>query len=208
MRDSYKTVRHVSHAETRVRGSRFIAVLQPVRDAGEAREQLERLRKEYFDATHRCYAYRFGLAGEEARAVDDGEPSGTAGRPILSALERAGLTDVLLVVIRYFGGTKLGTGNLARAYAEAAAAALGAAETIERFVVRAFRASFPHSQVSNVMRTVSRLGARVVDTAYDEEVHLQLEIRLSRTDELARSLTESTSGNIRMLPLGTSPGET
>jgi uncharacterized YigZ family protein len=201
MRDSYTTVRRSAQSEIKVQASRFIARVEPVRDPGEAREALASLRKEYFDATHHASAYRLGVDGAEARAQDDGEPSGTAGRPILAALERAGLTDVMVVVIRYFGGTKLGTGGLARAYGEAAAAALREAELVERFVTGAIRASFPHAQVSNVMRSVARLGARVVETSYDEEVHLQLEIRLSKLEELTRALTENTSGNIRMSPL-------
>lgn len=201
MRDSYTTLRGPSRAEIKVQASRFIARLEPVRDAAEAREVLARLRKEYFDATHHASAYRLGVGGADARAQDDGEPSGTAGRPILAALERSGLTNVIAVVIRYFGGTKLGTGGLARAYGEAAEAALREADVVERFVTGAIRASFPHAQVSNVMRSVARLGARVVDTSYDEEVHLQLEIRLSKLEELTRALRENTSGNIRMLPL-------
>ncbi|MBM2845918.1 MAG: hypothetical protein HW407_1230 [Bacteroidetes bacterium] len=195
--DEFKTLQNQVRQEIRVQGSRFICTLHPVRTKEEAEEFVGRIRKEFFNATHHCYAYRLGTAGDRFRYNDDGEPGGTGGKPILTAIDRIGLTDVVAVVTRYFGGTKLGVGGLARAYGEAAEKAMSSAEPVTRYVLLALRVSFPHTHISNVMHVVSKLGARIVDTVYDEEVHLQLEIRVSRREELQSSLVNHTSGNIR-----------
>ena len=195
--DEFKTLQNQVRREIRVQGSRFICTLHPVRTKEEAEEFVRRIRKEFFNATHHCYAYRLGTAGDRFRYNDDGEPGGTGGKPVLTALARIGLTDVVAVVTRYFGGTKLGVGGLARAYGEAAEKAISSAEPVTRYVLLPLRISFPHTHISNVMHVVSKLGAHIVDTVYDEEVHLQLEIRASRREELRTSLVNHTSGNIR-----------
>ena len=180
-----------------MRGSRFIGTALPVSDRAGAEAAVGEVRKEHHNATHHCYAYRLGLRGEESRFNDDGEPSGSAGRPILGALERAGLTDLVVVVTRYFGGTKLGVGGLARAYGGAALLVLGSAEKETRYLVTTLRLSIPHTYVGEVMRTVSRLGVKIGDTTYDEEVHLTLEVRRSRLEPLKAGLVECTAGNVR-----------
>jgi uncharacterized YigZ family protein len=128
-----------------VQGSRFVATAAAAADRRQAMAFVEEIRKEFFDATHTAFAYRLGPAGADQRAHDDGEPSGTAGKPILTAIERAGVTGVVVTVTRYFGGTKLGTGGLVRAYGGAAAEALAAAErrsgsivsfSVSRFLIR------------------------------------------------------------------------
>jgi uncharacterized YigZ family protein len=200
MDDQYTTIVRTVRAESKVQGSRFIATAEPLGGVEDVQGILERVRREFFDATHHCYAYRIGAGGLEFRAQDGGEPSGSAGKPILAAIERSGLTNVLVVVTRYFGGTKLGIGGLARAYGSAAAGSLQRAEKRTVFAMNRWRASFPHAQVSNVMHVLNRIGAHIVDTVYDEEVHLTLEIRKSRSTELCGALTEKTSGNIRLLP--------
>ena len=122
--DTYLTVEAPAEAASRERSSKFLACIYPVRDEERIREHLDALRKRYFDATHHCYAWRLGPRGERFRANDDGEPAGTAGKPILGQLLSAGITDCLIAVVRYFGGTKLGVPGLIAAYREAAAEAI------------------------------------------------------------------------------------
>lgn len=198
MTDEYRTLKGETRSELRVQGSRFLATALPTQTPEEAEQFIAAKRRRYHDATHNCYAYRLGIAGERNRFNDDGEPAGTAGKPILSALEKLDLTDVTIVVTRYFGGTKLGTGSLARAYGEAAELALAQGSIVTQYVSARIQASFPHSHTGHVMHVVSSLGARVVETMYDEEVHLMLEIRQSRLGELRDHLINSTRGNIRL----------
>ena len=196
MEDQFCTIRARVRVEQKLRGSRFIGTALPVRTREEAEAAVADIRREYHDATHNCYAYRLGAAGGESRSNDDGEPSGSAGRPILGVLERAGLTDLLVVVTRYCGGTKLGMGGLARAYGGTASLVLGVAEREVRYLVSTLLLSVPHPSLGAVMRTASRCGARILDSVYDEEVHLQLEVRLSRLEQLRAALVESTAGKI------------
>ncbi len=198
MKDEYKTLHNGARKELNVRGSRFIAVALPVTEKVEALQAIETVRKEFYDATHHCFAYRMGIGGSEFRSNDDGEPSGSAGRPILSAIDKLGLTDVIVVVTRYFGGTKLGVGGLVRAYGSAADCALEAGGCIARFAMGTLDIAFPHLRISNVMHVVGRTGARITGTSYDEEVHMVLEIRQSHIEALRASLVESTSGNLRV----------
>ncbi len=159
---------------------------------------LKAIRKEFYDATHHCYAYRLGPGGEQTRSNDDGEPGGTGGRPIMAAIEHRGMSDVLVVVVRYFGGTKLGIPGLGRAYGQAAEAVLDAAEPVECYSTDRLTAIFPHAQTHAVMHLVSETGVKIVDTSYDEEVHLTLDVRKSMTEEVRTLLVERTSGNIRI----------
>ena len=201
MNDGFTTIRAPARAESRVQGSRFIAMAAPAADVAGVDAVLAAIRKEFHDATHHCYAFRLGADGGQFRSSDGGEPSGTAGRPILAAIEHAGLTDIVVVVSRYFGGTKLGTGGLARAYGAAATGALQSAERVERFKTQLIAAAFPHAFVGSVMHAVSQVGARITDTLYDEEVHLVLEVRSSAAETLKSHLVDCTRGNIRFAPV-------
>jgi uncharacterized YigZ family protein len=196
MHDEFKTIRSETRAETKIQASRFISTALPVTTKAEAEQFIAKLRKEFWDATHNSFAYRVGTEGKEFRFNDDGEPSGSAGKPILSMIDKFALTDVLVVVARYFGGTKLGVGGLARAYGDAAERALSNAEKLPKYITQIIEATFPHSHISNVMHVVSRLCAKIIDTQYDEDVHVQLEIRLSRVDELKSALVNQTKGNV------------
>lgn len=196
--DHYRTVRTEVRFETKVQGSRFIGIAFSVSSREQAAAALKNIKKEFYDATHHCYAFRLGPGGEQFRSVDDGEPGGTGGRPILAAIDRKGMSDVMVVVVRYFGGTKLGVPGLGRAYGGAAEAVLDSAEPVERFAVDRFIASFPHEQTHAVMHALSESKARIVDTAYDEEVHLTIEIRRSLAESLRQLLVERTAGNIRI----------
>jgi uncharacterized YigZ family protein len=177
-----------------VQGSRFVATAAAAADRRQAMAFVEEIRKEFFDATHTAFAYRLGPAGADQRAHDDGEPSGTAGKPILTAIERAGVTGVVVTVTRYFGGTKLGTGGLVRAYGGAAAEALAAAEREIRVDRLLLRVTVPHPLIGAVLHVASRLDARVDGTAYDDLVHVTLAVRRSTIDDCSRRLMDQTNG--------------
>lgn len=196
MRDSYTTVRRSAQSEIKVQASRFIARVEPVRDPGEARETLARLRKEYFDATHHASAYRLGVDGAEARAQDDGEPSGTAGRPIYQSITGANLFDVLIIVVRYFGGTKLGTGGLTRAYAQAAADLLRRAHIVETLLCDRLRFTISFPVYDRIVKLVRRGGYQIISQDFADLVTMQIDVRKSRTAEVIAELTELTGGRI------------
>ena len=143
MEDRYLTIAAPAECSSRERSSKFLSYIYPVRTEEEIRAHLESLRKRYYDATHHCYAWRLGAKGESFRANDDGEPSGTAGKPILGQLLSHELTYCLIVVVRYFGGTKLGVPGLIAAYKESAAEAIAAAEVVERTVDCEIVVDFP-----------------------------------------------------------------
>jgi uncharacterized YigZ family protein len=195
-RDDYTTLGAHGRAETKVQASRFIGRAMPVHDRAAIESALAALRKEYHDATHHCYAYRLGAAGDDFRAHDDGEPAGSAGRPILAAIDHEGLSDVLIVVTRYFGGTKLGVGGLMKAYGAAAGAALASVPRLKMFALEQIEVSFPHEMVGPVMHVCSATGANIASTDYNGEVHLHLEIRTSRADALRAALLDRTRGAV------------
>jgi uncharacterized YigZ family protein len=132
--DTYLTIAATSLGEFKEKGSKFLAYAYFVSNESDIKEKLDLLKKEHFKATHHCYAYRLGTDGKNYRANDDGEPSGTAGRPILGQIDSFGLTNLLIVVVRYYGGTKLGTSGLINAYRESAKEALSNAEKIEKII--------------------------------------------------------------------------
>jgi len=194
--EEYKTVSEYSKIELKIKGSRFIGQVFPVESANEAEGILEQCRKEYHDATHRCYAYRIGIDGSIARFSDDGEPSGTAGKPIASILEHNEVTNVLLIVIRYFGGIKLGTGGLVRAYTETTQEVLASAKIITIPVLQDIRLTFPYDYTSSVMRVIAHYNIKIQDTDYSEDVTLLLGIQPSLLQTIQTQLRDATSGNI------------
>jgi uncharacterized YigZ family protein len=196
MIDEFTTVARPGHAEMRILASRFLADAVPTESKQEVDAFLQAIRKKFYDATHHCFAYRLGTDGQESRASDAGEPGGTAGKPILTSIDREGLTNVLVVVTRYFGGTKLGTGGLVRAYGEAATMALQEAGCKKQLITAPVCLFVEHPQVSQVMHIASRCGARVAETRYDDVVHFRLEIRRSRLESLRVELVQATSGGV------------
>lgn len=197
MIDEYATIVRPGHAETRILASRFLADAVPADAKEEVDAFLQGVRKKLYDATHHCFAYRLGADGQDSRASDAGEPGGTAGKPILTAIDREGLTNVLVVVTRYFGGTKLGTGGLVRAYGEAATLALREAGRKTQLITVPLALTVEHPLVSQIMHIASRCGARVAETRYDDVVHFRLEIRRSRLESLREELIQATSGGVR-----------
>jgi len=181
MTDSYRTLSAPSMGEFKDRGSKFIAYAWPVHTEEEALAHLEALRKEHFKARHHCFAWRLGPDGARFRANDDGEPSGTAGRPMLGQLDAFGLTDVVVVVVRYFGGTLLGTSGLIHAYREAAAEALRAATIVEKIVCDAFQLDFDYALMPDVMNAVKKLDLEITQQDFGERGLLQVAIRQGET---------------------------
>ena len=189
--DTYLTLEAAAEAASRERSSKFLAYAYPVRTEEEIREHLDALRKRHFDATHHCYAWRLGPRGERFRTNDDGEPSGTAGKPLLGQLLSAEVTDCLIVVVRYFGGTKLGVPGLIAAYREAAAEALAAATVVERTVDREIRVDFPYMAMNDVMRAIKECQPTVRAQRFDNLCTMELTIRESRADELEERLKKA-----------------
>ena len=179
--DVYKSISAPSEGLFKDQGSRFIALAYPVESEAEVKALLEAARKEYHDARHHCVAYRLGCGGELWRASDDGEPAGSAGRPILGQIDSAGLSDVAVIVVRYFGGIKLGIPGLIRAYKNATADALEKAPKCEKIAGSWMRLSFGYGSLPEVMKTIKDLGLPQRDQ--DFGLDCTLEVRVRRTLE-------------------------
>ena len=163
-------------------GSRFIALAYPVETEAQVKEIVASLRKEYHDARHHCYAYRLGYKGDVFRASDDGEPSGSAGRPILGQIDSLGLSDVLVVVVRYFGGIKLGIPGLIRAYKTSTADALSAATVVEKIAGKNFRLRFDYLGMNAVMKVLKEMDLSPTGQDFGESCALEVCVRLSAVE--------------------------
>ncbi len=195
--DTYKTVAApLRHEGEKIKGSRFIATVEPIASAAEVPTRVERLRGEFPAANHHCYAYRLRPGAENFRFSDDGEPSGSAGRPILQQIDGRGLTDVAVIVTRIFGGTKLGVGGLVRAYGGAAAEALALASIREVVLVRRVRLAFGYDLTGPVQGMLTEAGLSPVESSYGESVVLVLEVPLALADGFLARLSERTSGRV------------
>lgn len=196
MDDRYLTIEKPSIEEIKVKGSRFIGRTDLAATVDEALDKITRIRKTEYAATHNCYAYVLGLTTEQTafKYSDDGEPSGTAGRPIYDVVSGSGLTNILLVVTRYFGGTKLGTGGLVRAYGEAARAVLEKSGTKENFITDRLGVTLEFPRYDALMKAVHSLGAVQIDADFSNRVKVELEIRRSKTEQLIREIMELSQG--------------
>ncbi len=192
--DVYRSVEGRARSEIKVKGSRFIAEVFPVASEDEASAIIDEIKRREHAATHHCTAYRLGPGGEVFRYNDDGEPSGTAGLPILRQIEGRDLTNTLLVVTRYFGGTKLGTGGLARAYSDAASDALDRAKIVEHVISERVNVSFDYDDTAAAMRTIERFGARVVESTYADRARLALEVPRSRVEAFGQAFVDALAG--------------
>jgi uncharacterized YigZ family protein len=179
MTDFFQTIAAPSTGEFKDRGSKFIAYAFPIQDEQQALEQLENVRKEHFKARHHCFAWRIGLDGQRFRANDDGEPGGTAGRPILGQIDSFGLTDVVVVVVRYFGGTLLGTSGLIQAYRESAADALRQAEKLEKIVKDWFTLQFEYALMPDIMNALKKQSIEIRKETYTDDGSIEFGIRKS-----------------------------
>ena len=188
--DSYLTIEAPAEALYKDKGSRFLAFAYPVANEEQIRERVDALRKKYFDATHHCYAWRLGPAGDSIRAVDDGEPSSTAGRPILGQMLSREVTDVLIVVVRYFGGTKLGVPGLIEAYKRSAALVLENAEIEQRTVDVQTTIRFSYLAMNDVMRIVKELQPQIIAQQFDNLCTMTLAIRQGFAAQLLDRLSK------------------
>ncbi len=170
--------------------SKFLAFAHHVETVGQVKEIVDSYRTKYYDARHVCYAYRLGHERKEFRANDDGEPSSTAGKPILGQINSMALTNILVVVVRYYGGVNLGTGGLIVAYRSAAADALAHCQTVVRQVEELVTYEFPYVMMNDVMRIVKLLAPRIVSQTFDNTCTITLAIRKSEADNLRQRLQQ------------------
>ena len=189
MDDSYKTIEKTAEGYITERKSKFISYVIPVETEDDVKTILEEYRKKYYNARHVCWAYMLGPTREDYRSNDDGEPSGTAGRPILGQINSFGLTNVLILVARYFGGTLLGTGGLVRAYKEAAAAAIENAKIVEKTVDDSFILHFDYPLLNEVMRVLNQFESAKWTQNFTETCEMEITIRQSLSKQLAQSLS-------------------
>ena len=187
----YKTIAEAVEVNMRERSSKVLSFIYPVQNEEQLKEALDALHKRYFDATHHCYAWRLGPRGEQFRANDDGEPSGTAGKPILGQMLSHEITDCLIVVVRYFGGTKLGVPGLIAAYKEAAANAIEAANVIEKTVDRHLQIDFPYLVMNDVMRVIKEEQPRITGQEFDNLCTMHLTMREGRAEILIEKLKKA-----------------
>ena len=190
MTDEYRTISGTSEGYYTEKRSKFLAFAHHVEDVAEVKDIVAGYRKKYYDARHVCYAYMLGAERLEFRANDDGEPSSTAGKPILGQINSNELTNILIVVVRYYGGVNLGTSGLIVAYREAAADALAHATIETRQVEEIVKYSFAYPQMNDVMRIVKDMNPRIVSQTYDNTCEIVLSIRKSEAEQLKSKLSK------------------
>ena len=190
MSDLFRTTEKPSEAVFTEKRSKFLAFAYPVRTADEAKEIVATLSKKYYDARHVCWAYMLGPDRTEFRANDNGEPSGTAGKPILGQINSLELTDILVAVVRYFGGIKLGTPGLIAAYRQASRDALEAAEIVERHVTAELHFTYPYAVINDVMRISRADGVQVLDSTFDNACDMRLLVELDRLEAVKGRLED------------------
>ena len=193
MTDAYKTISGTSEGAYSELRSKFLAFAHPVTTVEEAMAVVEQYQKKFYDARHVCWAYMLGPEREVFRSNDNGEPSGTAGKPILGQINSFGLTDVVVMVVRYFGGVKLGTSGLIVAYRTAAAEALSNASIVVRTVDEDYTFSFEYPFMTAVMKVVREMDARIVSQTYDMDCSMTVSLRKGKMDELKEKVRKALS---------------
>ena len=199
MQDYFLTIQKNCEGLYKEKGSKFISYAFPVSNEAEIKKIISQVKKEHHAARHWCYAYKLGADKKMFRANDDGEPSGTAGKPILNQLSAADLTDVLIVVVRYFGGTLLGTSGLITAYKNAAADALLHAEAITKYISQTCKVSFDTSVTNEVMRRLKEFDAKIINHTFSQQNEILFTVKLSFTEKL---LTHFKKNNIHCQKIG------
>lgn len=198
MNQSYNVIYEGGSGEIVEKKSRFIAHVFPVHSEEEASEYIEQIRKKYWDARHNCHAFVIGPNNETSRCSDDGEPSGTAGRPILEVLQGRGIHDALVIVTRYFGGTLLGTGGLVRAYSQAAQAGLQASSIMTKQQGRKISIKTDYNGIGKLQYIVGNRQISVADTRYGEAVEMDILVPEEEVASLTKEITEATAGKAEM----------
>ena len=196
MDDTYKTIAEPAEGTYSEKRSKFLAFAIPVRTQEEVKEWVKEYQKKYYDARHACYAYMLGHERKDFRANDNGEPSGTAGKPILGQINSNELTDILIIVVRYFGGIKLGTSGLIGAYKTAAAEAIANSTIIEKTVDDDITVYFEYPFLNDVMRIVKEEEPQVIDQVFEMDCKMTLRIRRSKLDRLCSRLEKVEKARI------------
>ncbi len=202
MSDTYRTLQAAARAERTVDGSRFLAEARPIDDRAAVDACLDAVRERAPKATHYCSAFRLGRHGDDFHYDDDGEPSGTAGRPILQQIDARGLTNTIVVVTRYFGGTELGTGGLARAYGNAAAAALDRAPIVEHVVRTPIRLRFAYDDTAPAQTVLRKFDTEVQASEYTDVTTLTVGVRRSEVEAFMEAFTNALSDRGEILRVG------
>lgn len=192
MNDEFKTIKETSEGYYTEKRSKFLAFAHHVETVEEVKEIVASYRKKYYDARHVCYAYMIGADRQTFRANDDGEPSSTAGKPILGQINSNELTDILIVVVRYYGGVNLGTSGLIVAYREAAADAISHTTIENRFVEEEIVYDFPYVMMNQVMKVIKEMNPRIVSQEYDNTCQIRMRIRKSLAEQLQKRLDNLT----------------
>lgn len=188
MEDFYKSIAEVSEGLFKDRGSKFFAIALELASEDDVSEQLIKSKKKHPKARHHCYAFRLGENGEISRSNDDGEPSGTAGKPIMGQLIKYDLTNTLVIVVRYFGGTKLGVSGLIQAYKSAAAEALEKAKTKETMIASRYRITMDYAIGSKIHDEVANLGAAILEQTFGEKVEVLIAVPKSKAESIILQL--------------------
>ncbi len=190
MADQYKTIEAPASAKFTEKMSRFLSFIHPVNNAEQARALVKEYTAKYHDSRHVCWAYMLGPERKEWQLTDNGEPSGTAGRPILGQINSATLTDVIIIVVRYFGGIKLGTPGLIAAYKEAARLAIENASVVERFDMATVTVTFPYEAMNSVMKLAKQPGIKITSQEFDNMCRMSMEIRKDHSPALLQRLND------------------
>jgi len=188
-KDTYKTIAAFSEGLFKDKGSRFISMAFPVNRQSDIKPIIDRLRKEHHVARHHCYAWMLGIDRKEWRVIDDGEPSGTAGKPMIGQINSAELTNILIVVIRYFGGTLLGVSGLAHAYRSATADAINNAQLVSRTLQDYYEITFPYISMNDVMKVLKEENTGQKDQHFDTECKIKVNIRVSLAEKILGRLS-------------------
>ncbi|MEC7753984.1 MAG: YigZ family protein [Bacteroidota bacterium] len=183
MQDSFLTIGQPAEGLYKEKGSKFIGLAFPVKTEDEVKERLEETRKTYYDARHHCYAYILGHEGTQFRANDDGEPNHSAGDPILGQIRSKELTNTLVIVVRYFGGTKLGVSGLINAYKTAAALALDNTSIEEKLITQTIKLQFPYEEMNEAMKLVNGFEMQITRQEFEMECSLEAELIVSKVEE-------------------------
>ena len=189
--DSYTTIAKSGEGLYKDKGSKFLSFAFHIETEDEADTIRKQFKKKYYDATHVVYAFRLGAEGEKFRAADDGEPSGSSGLPVYNTIRSKNITDVIVLVVRYFGGTKLGIPGLIDAYSQAAALALDNAETIEKTITQSITVEVPYSMVNFVMRVIKDNSLTVADMSGDTSCRITIAVALNQVERIEELLNQN-----------------
>jgi uncharacterized YigZ family protein len=182
--DHYFTINHISEGEFKDKGSKFLAYTFPFGNSENLKTNLDQLRANHPKARHFCYAYKIGLNNEHSRSNDDGEPSGSAGKPILNAILSKNISDILIVVVRYFGGTLLGVPGLINAYKSAALEAISNSTITTKYVYKTIHLKYDFAKTNDIMRIIKDLDLKIIGQDYTDKCEIQLAIRLSQIEKV------------------------